>query len=117
MTPRPTRSSGVVNVPSGACPSGNWTTAEVVGLQRGAELESGGRHDRLAWVRAERLLLRLVLHQVVGSVREPASGEDGDGEDGEDPVAHEEVPCQLPTRLSRYPMNAASTQPMAMAGP
>ena len=32
---------------------------------------------------------RLVLHEVVCAVREPASGENGDGEDGKDSATHE----------------------------
>jgi hypothetical protein len=71
---------------------------QVVRLQLGAERQVDRRDDD-GLRRRGHGLDRLVLHHVVRAVRESASGEDGDGEHGEDSVAH----WTFPSRRSAYP--------------
>src|SRR6185503_7542927 len=66
---------------------GELDDGDVFLLQFGAELQITSRDDdRLG--RRVHGLHRLVLHEVVGAVRQPASGENGNGEDCKDSAAH-----------------------------
>ena len=80
-------SSGFGEGALGRLAGGELDDLQVLLLELGAQLQiGGGDDDRLG--RRVHLLHRLVLHEVVGAVRQPASGENGNGKDGKDSVAH-----------------------------
>ena len=65
------------NGPSGTSPAGELDDGQVLAAQLGAEREvGGGDDDGPCWHRDG--LGRQVLHEVVGAIGEPASGDDGD---------------------------------------
>ena len=87
IRPRPMTSSRLREGALRRLPCRELDDRDVLLLQLGAELQVGGGDDDSLRRRVHRLH-RLVLHEVVGAVRQPASGENGYGEDCEDSAAH-----------------------------
>ena len=93
--------SAVENAPSGAWPAGNGTTFRSSALSSAPSCRSALATTTGCVCMVDRRR-RLVVHHVVGAVRQAASGEDGDGEDGKDSVAHMSCcPLTLSFRMRR----------------